>query len=113
MADTVFGRILRGEIAARIEHEDALCLAFHDVHPQAPAHLLIIPKRAIASLAEVTAEDPPLLGHLLFVASQLAERLGLATGYRIVINCGHDGGQTVDHLHLHLLGGRSLGWPPG
>ena len=113
MADTIFGRIIRREIPARIEHEDDLCLAFHDVAPQAPVHVLVIPKRPIASLAEVTDGDESLLGHLVAVATRLARRLGLDAGYRLVVNCGRDGGQSVDHLHVHLLGGRRLGWPPG
>jgi len=113
MADTIFGRIIRGEIPARIVHEDDRCLAFHDVAPQAPVHVLVIPKLALASLVDVTAEDADLLGHLVVVATRIAARLGLETGYRLVVNCGRDGGQTVDHLHVHLLGGRRLGWPPG
>jgi histidine triad (HIT) family protein len=113
MADTIFARIIRREIPARIEHEDELCLAFHDVAPQAPVHVLVIPKRPLASLAEATADDTGLLGHLVVVATQLARKLGLDQGYRVVVNCGRDGGQSVDHLHVHLLGGRSLGWPPG
>ena len=113
MADTIFGRIIRREIPARIEHEDELCLAFHDVAPQAPVHVLVIPKRPLASLAEATADDTGLLGHLVVVATQLARKFGLEQGYRLVVNCGRDGGQSVDHLHVHLLGGRSLGWPPG
>lgn len=113
MADTVFGRIIRREIPARVEHEDDLCLAFHDVAPQAPVHVLVIPKRPIASLADVSPGDEALLGHLVAVATRLARTLGLAAGYRLVVNCGADGGQSVDHLHVHLLGGRRLGWPPG
>lgn len=113
MADTIFGRIIRKEIPARIEHEDDLCLAFHDVAPQAPVHVLVIPKRPIASLGDVVAGDRDMLGHLVVVATQLARKLGLAKGYRLVVNCGPDGGQSVDHLHVHLLGGRPLGWPPG
>jgi histidine triad (HIT) family protein len=113
MAETVFARIIRGEIPARIEHDDDLCLAFHDVAPQAPVHVLVIPKRPIATLADVQETDAALLGHLMLVATQVARTLGLATGYRLVVNCGRDGGQSVDHLHVHLLGGRSLGWPPG
>jgi histidine triad (HIT) family protein len=113
MADTIFARIIRREIPARIVHEDDLCLAFHDVAPQAPVHVLVIPKRPIESLAEVTADDAPLLGHLVTVAARLAGDLDLGGGYRLVVNCGRDGGQSVDHLHVHLLGGRSLGWPPG
>jgi histidine triad (HIT) family protein len=113
MADTIFGRIIRGEVPARIVHGDDRCLAFHDVAPQAPVHVLVIPKRPIASLAEATEADAGLLGHLVFVATQLARTLGLGDGYRLVVNCGRDGGQSVDHLHVHLLGGRPLGWPPG
>ena len=113
MADTVFGRIIRREIPARIEYEDDRCLAFHDVSPQAPVHVLVIPKQPIPSLAAVTAGDAPLMGHLVLIATQLAAKLGLDAGYRLVVNCGRDGGQSVDHLHVHLLGGRSLGWPPG
>lgn len=113
MADTIFGRILRGEIPARIEHEDDLCLAFHDVAPQAPVHVLVIPRKAIPSLAEAEADDERLLGHLMVVATELARRLGLSDGYRLVVNCGRHGGQSVDHLHVHLLGGRPLSWPPG
>jgi histidine triad (HIT) family protein len=113
MADTIFGRIIRKEIPARIEHEDDLCLAFHDVAPQAPIHVLVIPKKPIPSLAEAETGDEALLGHLVMVATHLARKLELADGYRLVVNCGHDGGQSVDHLHVHLLGGRALGWPPG
>lgn len=113
MAETVFAKILRGEIPARIVHEDDQCLAFHDVAPQAPVHVLVIPRREIESLAAVEPDDAGLLGHLLVVATRLARELGLADGYRLVVNCGHDGGQSVDHLHVHLLGGRRLGWPPG
>ena len=113
MADTIFGRIIRGEIPARIVHDDDRCLAFHDVAPQAPVHVLVIPKRPLASLADANETDADLLGHLVVVATQLARTLGLTTGYRLVVNCGRDGGQSVDHLHVHLLGGRSLGWPPG
>jgi histidine triad (HIT) family protein len=113
MADTIFGRIIRGELPARIVHDDDRCLAFHDVAPQAPVHVLVIPKRPIASLAESTEADADLLGHLVVVATQLARTLGLADGYRLVVNCGRDGGQSVDHLHIHLLGGRPLAWPPG
>ena len=113
MAETVFAKIIRGEIPARIEHDDDLCLAFHDVAPQAPVHVLVIPKRPIESLSGVAADDAELLGHLVVVATQVARRLGLDSGYRLVVNCGPDGGQSVDHLHVHVLGGRRLGWPPG
>lgn len=113
MAETIFAKIIRREIPAAIEYEDDRCLAFHDVAPQAPTHLLVIPKQPIPSLAEVTAADSPLLGHLVQIATQLARQLELGDGYRLVINCGRNGGQTVDHLHIHLLGGRPLSWPPG
>lgn len=113
MADTIFGRIIRGEIPARIEHDDDLCLAFHDVAPQAPTHVLVIPKKPIPSLAEAEDDDEQLLGHLVLVATRLARKLGLGDGYRLVVNCGRNGGQSVDHLHVHLLGGRPLAWPPG
>lgn len=88
-------------------------MAFHDASPQAPVHLLLIPKRSIASLMEVSESDADLLGHMLVVATRLATQMGLETGYRLVVNCGRDGGQSVDHLHIHLLGGRSMQWPPG
>lgn len=113
MAETVFSRIIRGEIPARIVHDDDRCMAFHDVAPQAPVHVLVIPKRPIPSLADATAGDADLLGHLVVVATELARTLGLSEGYRLVVNCGADGGQSVDHLHVHLLGGRRLAWPPG
>ena len=113
MAETIFAKIIRREIPAKIEYEDDRCLAFHDVAPQAPVHLLVIPKEPILSLAAVSDDDSPLLGHLVRVATQLAVQLDLTNGYRLVVNCGPDGGQSVDHLHIHLLGGRPLGWPPG
>ena len=113
MAETIFAKIIRREIPARVEYEDDRCLAFHDVAPQAPVHLLVIPKEPISSLAAVSDDDSPLLGHLVRVATQLAVQLDLTNGYRLVVNCGPDGGQSVDHLHIHLLGGRPLGWPPG
>jgi len=113
MAETIFAKIIRREIPAQIEHEDEMCLAFHDVAPQAPTHILVIPKKPIPSLAGVTDADTPLLGHLMRVATEIAKKLNLVDGYRLVVNCGADGGQTVDHLHIHLLGGRSLRWPPG
>jgi histidine triad (HIT) family protein len=113
MAETIFAKIIRREIPAQIEYEDKLCLAFHDVSPQAPTHILVIPKKQLPSLAEVTDADIPLLGHLMRVATDIATKLNLVNGYRLVVNCGTDGGQTVNHLHIHLLGGRSLGWPPG
>ena len=113
MAETIFTKIICREIPAQIEHEDEMCLAFHDVAPQAPTHILVIPKKPIPSLTGVTDADTPLLGHLMRVATEIAKKLNLVDGYRLVVNCGADGGQTVDHLHIHLLGGRSLRWPPG
>jgi histidine triad (HIT) family protein len=100
-------------VPAKIVYQDDLCLAFHDVAPQAPIHVLLIPRKEIASLDELTAEDDSLLGHLWMVIPKLAKDLQLGNGYRVVVNCGPDGGQAVDHLHFHLLGGRSLAWPPG
>ena len=110
---TIFKRIIDKEIPAKIVYEDDLCLAFHDVKAQAPTHVLVIPKKEVASINDLGADDQMLVGHLLLVIRNLAEQLGLASGYRVVVNCGPDAGQTVDHLHFHLLGGRSLGWPPG
>jgi histidine triad (HIT) family protein len=110
---TIFKRIIDKEMPANIVYEDDLCLAFHDVNPQAPVHVLLIPKKEIASLNQVTAEDAPLLGHLYGVVRKLTKDLGLDNGYRLVTNCGDDGGQTVYHLHFHILGGRRLTWPPG
>ncbi|WLD11463.1 histidine triad nucleotide-binding protein [Planctellipticum variicoloris] len=110
---TIFKRIIDGEIPAQIVYETDRCLAFRDVNPQAPVHVLVIPKQEIASLAEAAEADESLLGHLLLSARTIASQLGLENGYRTVINCGPDGGQSVDHLHVHLLGGRPLGWPPG
>jgi histidine triad (HIT) family protein len=112
-SDTIFGKIIRREIPAAIVYEDDLCLAFKDVNPQAPVHVLIIPKQPLSQLAAATSEDQMLLGHLLLTAKDLAVTLGLDKGYRLVINNGENGGQTVYHLHLHLLGDRALGWPPG
>ncbi len=112
-AKTIFKRIIDKEIPAKIVYEDDLSLAFQDVNPQAPAHVLLIPKKEIRSLNNPDAEDTMLLGHLLMRVPVIAEQLGLAGGYRVVINCGPDAGQTVDHLHLHILGGRPLSWPPG
>ena len=112
-SDCLFCKIVAGTIPAKRVYEDAECLCFADINPQAPTHLLIIPKQHIASQAHTEQEHAPLLGHLMATAAALAERTGLARGYRIVINTGPDGGQTVDHLHLHLLGGRAMRWPPG
>jgi len=110
---TIFKRIIDREIPAEILYEDDLCLAFRDINPQAPTHILVIPRKVIPSLAESESEDQQLLGHLLLIARKLACDGGLNKGYRIIINCGEEGGQTVDHLHIHLLGGRRLEWPPG
>jgi histidine triad (HIT) family protein len=110
---TIFKRIIDKEVPAKIIYEDDLCLAFHDVNPQAPTHVLVVPKKEIESLDRLGAEDQMLLGHLLLVVRRLAEQLGLKGGYRVVANCGPDGGQSVEHLHFHLLGGRFMKWPPG
>lgn len=111
--DTIFSKIIRKEIPADIVYEDELCLAFRDITPQAPTHILVIPKKPIPKLADAQAEDKALLGHLLFAVSEIARAEKLDEGYRVIINTGEHGGQTVFHLHLHLLGGRALGWPPG
>jgi histidine triad (HIT) family protein len=113
MPKTIFQKIADKEIPARLVHEDDLCVAFHDVAPQAPIHILIVPRQLIVRVGEAEASDQALLGHLLRVAGQVARQLGLAKGFRLVINHGPDGGESVPHLHVHLLGGRALGWPPG
>jgi histidine triad (HIT) family protein len=113
MAKTIFKRIIDGEIPAKIIYQDDQCLAFHDVTPQAPTHVLVIPKKEIASLAELTDADAALLGHIWTVIPKLARQLNLVDGYRVVVNCGPHGGQSVDHLHFHILGGRAMTWPPG
>lgn len=112
-AKTLFKRIIDREIPADIVYEDDLALAFRDINPAAPTHVLIIPKQEIPSLAQATDADGAVLGHLLLVARKLAGQLGLSGGFRVVVNSGPDAGQSVDHLHLHLLGGRNLAWPPG
>ncbi|HEX3997690.1 MAG TPA: histidine triad nucleotide-binding protein [Pirellulales bacterium] len=109
----IFARIIDREIPAEIVYEDDCCLAFRDIAPQAPLHVLLVPKQPIASLADVGDADRELMGHLLLVARELARKFQLDGGYRVVVNCGPDGGQTVDQLHLHLLGGRQMKWPPG
>jgi histidine triad (HIT) family protein len=109
----LFCKIVAGEIPAKRLYEDDTLLAFADVHPQAPVHLLVIPKQHLGSLADAGPEHETLLGHLLLQAATIARDAGLTNGYRTVINTGDDGGQTVGHLHLHLLGGRSMHWPPG
>jgi histidine triad (HIT) family protein len=109
---TIFGKIIRKEIPAKIVYEDDRCLAFHDVTPQAPVHVLIIPKKEIAKIGEAEVEDESLLGHLFLKAGDVAKQLGLAD-FRLVVNNGAGAGQSVFHLHIHILGGRPLGWPPG
>lgn len=113
MSETIFSKIIRREIPADIVYEDDLVLAFKDVAPQAPVHILLIPKQPIPQLAAAESHDHALMGHLLLTAKRVAEQVGLNQGYRVVINNGADGGQTVDHLHLHILGGRQMDWPPG
>jgi histidine triad (HIT) family protein len=111
---TIFAKILSGEMAADTIHEDEHCIAFLDIAPQAPQHVLVIPRKSIVSMADAGPEDAALLGHLMLVAAKVARDLGLASdGYRLVTNVGLDGGQSVFHLHIHVLGGRQLGWPPG
>lgn len=111
--DTVFGKIIRREIPANIIYEDELCLAFNDISPQAPTHILVIPKKPLPRLSEAESQDHALMGHLLLTVKRVAEQAGLSDGYRVVINNGENGGQTVDHMHLHILGGRPMTWPPG
>ncbi|MCC5807766.1 MAG: histidine triad nucleotide-binding protein [Opitutales bacterium] len=115
MADepTLFERIIQGEIPARLEHEDDTCVALHDVNPQAPVHILIVPRKPVPRVGEAADDDKETLGHLLLVARDLARRLKLGKGFRLVINNGSDGGESVPHLHVHLLAGRPLTWPPG
>ncbi len=111
---TIFQKIIDREIPAKLAHDDEHCIAIHDVNPQAPVHVLIIPKRHIARVGEATPADQALLGHLLLTAAAVAKKLGVAeSGYRLVINNGRDGGESVPHLHVHLLGQRPLAWPPG
>ena len=111
---TLFEKIVAREIPAAIVYEDDLVLAIRDINPQAPVHVLIFPKRLVPRIAEATTADQPLLGHLLLKAAEVADQLGLKKGgYRLVINNGADGGETVPHLHCHILGGRPMAWPPG
>ena len=114
MSDCLFCRIVSGAIPAKKAHEDALTLGFHDINPQAPHHVLFIPRRHVATLNEATAEDRELLGHLMVSAAKYARDHNLhESGYRVVMNTNRDAGQTVFHVHLHLLAGRSMAWPPG
>ncbi len=111
---SIFTKIINKEIPAVIVYEDDLCISFRDIDPKAPQHILIVPKKEIKSLADVAEEDAPLLGHLLLKASQIAKEQGISdSGYRIVVNTNKEGGQEVSHLHLHILGGRQMTWPPG
>jgi histidine triad (HIT) family protein len=109
----LFCKIIEGSIPSQPIYQDDKCYAFADINPQAPVHVLLAPREHIVSLAEAGDEHPALLGHLLWIAARIARDKGLSQGYRVVINTGDHGGQTVDHLHVHLLGGRSLTWPPG
>jgi histidine triad (HIT) family protein len=110
---SIFAKIIAREIPADIVYEDDLCLAFRDISPKAPTHILIIPKKPIVSLADLTPEDETIVGRCVIVASQVAKEQNLDNGYRLVVNCGENGGQEVPHLHFHLLGGRKMTWPPG
>ncbi|XP_055536488.1 adenosine 5'-monophosphoramidase HINT1 [Wyeomyia smithii] len=111
--DTIFGKILRKEIPCTFIYEDDKCVAFHDVNPQAPTHFLVIPRKPIAQLSKAAEEDVALLGHLMLVGKKVAAEQGLGDGFRVVINDGRNGAQSVYHLHLHFLGGRQMKWPPG
>lgn len=113
LKDNIFQKIIDRHIPAQIVYEDDQCLAFRDVNPQAPVHVLIIPRKVIPTHADLAQSDAPLLGHLHLVAAKLAGQLGISEGYRLVLNCKEIAGQTVPHLHLHLLGGRAMSWPPG
>jgi len=113
MSQTLFEKIAAREIPAVIVYEDDQVLAFRDINPQAPVHVVIVPKRPIPRIGEAGLQDQALLGHLLLKAAAVAKQLGLANGYRLVINNGPDGGETVPHLHCHILGGRQMAWPPG
>ncbi len=113
LTDNIFKKILEKLIPAKIIHEDEHCIAFHDIGPKAPVHVLIIPRKEIVTHDDLHPEDAALLGHMHLVAMKLAKELGLTQGYRLVVNCKEAGGQTVPHLHMHLLGGRDMSWPPG
>ena len=113
MADTIFSKIVAGEIPADIVYEDDQCLAFKDIQPQAPVHILVIPRKPIEKVGDAEADDQELLGHLLLAASRVAKEQGVGDAFRLVINNGADAGQSVFHLHLHIRAGRPLTWPPG
>ena len=110
---TLFGKIIDREIPADIVYEDEHCLAFRDINPQAPTHVLLIPRKEIPRLADATAEDQALLGHLMIAAGRIASQLGIDDAFRLVVNNGAEAGQSVFHLHLHIIGGRRMTWPPG
>jgi histidine triad (HIT) family protein len=111
---TLFEKLIARQIPSEVVYEDDQVFAFRDIHPQAPTHILVVPKRPIPRIGEAKPEDAPLLGHLLLKAAEVAKSVGLAeSGFRLVINNGRDGGESVPHLHCHILGGRPLGWPPG
>jgi len=110
---TLFGKVIRREIPADIVYEDELCLAFRDINPQAPTHVLLIPKQEIDKLSSADGADQALLGHMMLVAAKVARQLGVGDAFRLVVNNGAEAGQSVFHLHLHILGGRKLRWPPG
>jgi len=112
--ECIFCKIIKGEIPSDKVYEDDMVISFKDISPCAPAHVLIIPKKHISNLNEITEEDSKIIAYIYIVAKEIAKKLGIdGTGYRVVTNCGKDGGQTVHHIHFHLLGGRSLQWPPG
>ena len=113
MAETIFQKIIDKQIPAEIVYEDDLCLAFKDINPQAPVHLIVIPKKPIESVDDVAEQDEAIVGHLFFAMSQIARQEGLDRGYRVVTNNGRDAGQEVMHLHFHMLAGRGFSWPPG
>ena len=113
MSDTIFSKIIAREIPADIVYEDDRCLAFRDINPQAPVHILVIPKHPVAMVSRATVDDRDLLGHLILVAGEIAEKEGYGDAFRLVINNGEQAGQTVFHLHVHILAGRSFDWPPG
>lgn len=113
LAENIFLKIIEKKIPAKIVYEDEISVAFQDINPQAPVHILIIPRKVIPTHDDITLEDTMIVGHLHVVAAKLAKQLGLHEGYRIVVNCKEKAGQTVAHLHLHLLGGREFAWPPG
>jgi histidine triad (HIT) family protein len=114
MGECLFCRIASGEIPAAVTYQDDLVVAFRDISPQAPTHVLLIPRKHVASLSHLSVAEDAIVGHLVRIAAQIAENEGVsAGGYRLVANCGPEAGQSVDHVHFHLLGGRPLGWPPG